>query len=218
MTKSIAIVAAALLLVVAAAAQDVPRAEVFLGYTYQRTNSATDVPAFSANGGGGQFVLNLGKWIGAVADLGATHNGNIGGYHLDTTMTHFLFGPRVPIRVHSRVTPYFQMLWGGVYASTSVNVRVPDDIASTLPPMAIPPMALPPRPGDAVSLRASAQQTAFAMTLGGGLDIKINKIVSFRPIGLDWYMTRLQNLRSMNDNNQHHIRYTTGFNFTLGAQ
>jgi hypothetical protein len=56
------------------------------------------------------------------------------------------------------------------------------------------------------------------MTLGGGLDIKINKYVSFRPIGLDWYMTRLQNLRSLEDHNQDNIRYTTGLNITWGAQ
>jgi hypothetical protein len=29
------------------------------------------------------------------------------------------------------------------------------------------------------------------MLLGGGLDMKINKRVTFRPIGADWYMTRL---------------------------
>ena len=76
------------------AAQDTPKAEVFLGYTYLRVNSASNVPAFSANGGGGQLVVNFGKWFGAVADIGAVHNGNIGGYHTDTTLTNFLFGPR----------------------------------------------------------------------------------------------------------------------------
>ena len=56
------------------------------------------------------------------------------------------------------------------------------------------------------------------MMAGGGLDISINKHVSFRPIGLDYYLTRLQNLRTQNDNNQNNLRYTTGFNFTFGAQ
>src|SRR5947208_3704187 len=31
-------------------------------------------------------------------------------------------------------------------------------------------------------------------------------------------MTRLQNVRSLNDNNQHNLRYTTGFNFTFGGE
>jgi hypothetical protein len=223
MKKSIAVLGAVLLFALAAAAQDTPTAEVFLGFTYSRMNSATDVPAFSANGGGGQFVYNFGKWIGAVADVGAVHNGNVGGYHLDTTLTNFMFGPRIPIRVHSRVTPYFHTLFGGVYGSTSAEVVVP---AGTV---IVPPVVNPLNSGTGtitvtgtntgpVSLRAVAQRTAFAMAVGGGLDIKINNIVSFRPIGLDYYLTRLQNLRSMNDNNQNNIRYTTGFNFTFGAR
>src|SRR5258706_7996810 len=102
MKRIIVVVGAVSLFAVAAAAQDVPKAETFLGFTYQRVNSATNIPAFSANGGSGEFVFNFGKWLGAVADLGAVHNGNVGGYHLDTTLTHFLFGPRIPIRVSSR--------------------------------------------------------------------------------------------------------------------
>ena len=55
-------------------------------------------------------------------------------------------------------------------------------------------------------------QTAFAMTAGGGLDISINKRVSFRPVALDYCLTRL------NNNNQNSLRYTTGFNFAFGAR
>src|SRR5206468_4906345 len=102
------------LFALAAAAQDLPKVEVFTGFTYTRVNSASNIPAFSANGGGGQLVVNLGKHFGLVTDIGAVHNGNIGGYHTDTTLTNFMFGPRIPIRVSRRVTPYFQGLFGGV--------------------------------------------------------------------------------------------------------
>ncbi len=64
---------------------------------------------------------------------------------------------------------------------------------------------------------AGAQQTAFAMT-AGGLDIRINKLLSFRPVALDYELTRLQNLRTAGDNIQNSLRYTTGFNFTFGAR
>lgn len=50
------LLALALMTCASSAAQDTPKAEIFLGYTYVRVNSATNVPAFSANGGGGQFV------------------------------------------------------------------------------------------------------------------------------------------------------------------
>ena len=48
-----------------------------------RTNTATNVLAFNANGGGGQFVYNFNNWISGVADLGAVHSGNIGAAQLD---------------------------------------------------------------------------------------------------------------------------------------
>jgi hypothetical protein len=210
--------AAALVLSVAGASgQDVPRIETFAGFTYMRANTESNVPAFSANGGGGQFVVNFNKWIGAVADFGAVHNGNIGGYHLDSTFVNYLFGPRIPIRKWSRVIPYGQVLFGGVRASSSALIQVPEDAVP--PPIAMPVSgSLAPREGRSVTARATTSQTAFAMTLGGGLDIKINKYVSFRPIGLDWYMTRLQDLRSLEDHNQDNIRYTAGLNITWGAQ
>ncbi len=222
MKKTIAALGAVSLFALTAAAQDTPKAETFLGYTYTRMNSATNVPAFSANGAGGQFVYNFGKWIGAVADLGAVHNGNVGGYHLDTTVTNFLFGPRIPLRISHRVTPYFQGLFGGVYAGTSAKIMVTPD--PTHPIVSPPPVAPTPYGAtganleNAVALRAVASQTAFAMAWGGGLDIKINNVASFRPIGLDYFMMRLQNLRSAGDNNQHCLRYTTGINFTFGAR
>jgi hypothetical protein len=212
------LLASILLTCAVGAAQDTPKAEVFLGYTYLRVNSASNVPAFSANGGGGQFVVNIGKWFGAVADVGSVHNGNIGGYHTDTTLTNFLFGPRIPIRVSHRVIPYFQTLFGGVYASSSVGITVPPGTV-VLPPAVTPVTSTAAtNAANAVALRAATQQTAFAMAVGGGLDIKLNRIVSFRPIGLDYFLTRLQNLRSANDNNQHDLRYTTGLNFTFGGE
>lgn len=215
MRKSFVITGVVLLCTIVASAQDVPRAETFLGYTYVRFNSATNVPAFSANGGSGQFAYNFNKWLGGVADLGAVHNGNISGVNLDNTMTNFLFGPRLSLH-HSKLRPYFQVLWGGVYQTASTR------ILAELPPGPSQPVFLPGQPvlpdNNAITARLSANQTAFAMTVGGGLDLKLSKHMSFRPIGVDYFMTRLQNLRTMGDNNQHNIRYTAGVNFTFGAQ
>ena len=170
------------------------------------------------NGGGGQFALNFNRWFGAVADLGAVHNGNISGYQVDTTITNFLLGPRFTIRKSSRVTPYFQILWGGVYAASSTAVPIPEG-TPTNPIVIPPPVAVTPHGGTGtIPLRATKDQTAFAMAVGGGLDIKISRVVSFRLIGLDYYLTRLQNYRSADDNNQHNLRYTTGLNFTFGGE
>ena len=178
--------------------------EAFLGYTYVRATSGTDLPTFVANGGGGQFAYNFNTWLGGVADLGAVHNGSISGLQIDRTNVNFLFGPRISLWF-PRLRPYFQFLFGGVYSTASTPV----DIVGATPPII---------PGEPVTARVGAQQTAFAMTAGGGLDIKINKYVMFRPIGLDYYKTRLQNLRAPGDNNQNNLRYTAGVNFIFGAR
>src|ERR1051326_4898848 len=204
----------ALCSLMAYAADDYPRVETFAGFTYMRANSATNVPAFSTNGGGGQLGVNFNKWVGFVMDIGAVHNGNISDQHLDTTLTNYLFGPRISLR-YSRIRPYFNVLFGGMRAATSINV---DAIPVVGQPIFLPGQTTPLPPNTPVSARAVHAQTAFAMTTGGGLDIKITRHVSFRPIGLDYLMTRLQNLRTAQDNNQHNLRYTTGFNFTFGGE
>ncbi len=212
MRNSLIVLIAVSLFAMAAAAQDVPRGEVYLGYTYVRLNEGpTNVPSVSANGGGGQVGFNFGKWVGLIADIGAVHNGNVGGYQLDTTLTNFLFGPRISFRSGSRWTPYFQSLFGGVYGATSYQITVPAGTPIVNPLIATTTTT-------AVTARIGASQTAFAMAVGGGLDVKASKAISYRLIGLDYYMTRLQSFRSGNDNNQNNLRLTTGFNFTFGAQ
>jgi hypothetical protein len=55
--KTCAVILVALLLTaLVTAAQEVPRMETFLGYTYLHVNSATNAPSFGANGGSGQFA------------------------------------------------------------------------------------------------------------------------------------------------------------------
>src|SRR5207245_5968424 len=121
----------------------------------------------------------------------------------------YLFGPRISFR-HSRLTPYFNVLFGGMHVGTSTAFS---GVPVATPAIFLPGSTTPIPPNTPVTGRLVASQTSFAMTTGGGLDIKINRHLSFRPIGLDYLMTRLQNYRTAQDNNQHNIRYTAGFNF-----
>ena len=196
-----------------ASAQDVPKFGAYIGYDYVRFNSAGYLPAFSANGAGTQLIVNFGPHFSALADLGAVHNGNIGGVHTDTTVTNFLFGPRFNVG-HGRVVPYFQILWGGVYAATSTQIEGVPVVAPVATPRGFPVII----PGQPITLRVNDSQTAFAMTAGGGLDIKLNKHLSFRPIGLDYYLTRLQNHLTGIDNNQSNLRYSVGLTFLFGGE
>jgi opacity protein-like surface antigen len=205
MRRGFLVICVLLLFAVVAAAQDLPKMEAFLGYSFVDFGKAAHIPKFHASGGSAQYVYNFNTWLGAVGDFGAVHSGSIGGGVADATFTNFLFGPRVSFQF-PRLRPYIQVLCGGVYATSSAGYNAI---------LANPGTGMPPNP---TTVQAGSSQTAFAMTAGGGLDIKINKHLMLRPLGLDYYMTRLQNLRTQGDNTQDNFRYTAGLVFTFGKQ
>ncbi|HEY2389571.1 MAG TPA: outer membrane beta-barrel protein [Candidatus Angelobacter sp.] len=191
-----------LLLATGAFAQDEPKFETYLGYSFTRVNSGINVPAFSANGGTGEIAFNFNKWLAAVGSFNAVHNGNISEFHVDQTLFGYMFGPRVNVRF-GRVTPFLETLFGATHDSRSF--RVPDTAIAV--------------GNTTVSQRFVNDATAFSMEFGGGLDLPITKHLAFRPIKFDYYMTRFQpvfieGLGNANRNrNQSNLIYGTGFNF-----
>ena len=207
MRKITMMFAAVLTFALVAAAEDVPQMETFLGYNYVRFNpNSRFFPSFNANGGGGQFVYNFNRWIGGVGDIGAVTNGSVGAFGIDTTVLNFVAGPRVTFRHHSRVTPFGQVLFGGAYSTASLPVaaiiRSPGIIL----------------PGSVVTARLHASNTGFAMFAGGGLDIKLGEHIAVRPVGADYYLTRLPSLLTGDTTNRNNFRYSAGVNFLFGAQ
>jgi hypothetical protein len=193
------------LFAVGAFAQDLPRTEVYLGYSFTRVNSALNVPAFSANGGLGEIAFNLNKMFGIVGSFNTVHNGNIHNLHVDQTAFGYMFGPRVNFRL-GKIVPFGEALWGATHDSRSFQVP------STL----ISPVTGQPA---SVSTRFVNSATAFSQEYGGGLDIPLGTHLAFRPIKLDYYMTRFQpvfipGLGNANRNrNQNNLIYSVGFNF-----
>ena len=101
-------------------AQDVPKADLFVGYSFLRANSAQTIPAFTANGGISTFGWNFGDHFAMEAELGGYHNGNINNKHIDTTTFSYLFGPRIAYGRSKTFDPYFHILWGGQHLTTSI--------------------------------------------------------------------------------------------------
>src|SRR5260370_25755137 len=91
------------------------------------------------DGGSGQVAVNFNKWVGFVMDMGAVHNGNISDRHIDTTVSNYLFGPRISLR-YSRVRPYFQTLFAGAHLGTSTSLN---PVVPPLPPQPSPPIFIP---------------------------------------------------------------------------
>ncbi len=193
--------------------QDTPKADLFLGYSFLRANSARNIPAFTMNGGAGTLGLNINNHVGLEFEFGGYHNGNIHGIESDTTYFTYLFGPRFSIGRSKKVDPYFHTLFGGVHVTSSIAQE-------NIPPTPAPPIAgsvTPPASG-----RFAASQDNFAMAIGGGLDIKLSHHVLFRPIQLDYVLTRLEDLglsgQPSRNRNQNNLRYAAGILFTFGGE
>ena len=61
----------------------------------------------------------------------------------------------------------------------------------------------------------SASNNAFAMALGGGVDLGITDHVAFRPIQLDYLRTQYQ-WQTLGINHQNSVRYEAGIVFVWG--
>jgi outer membrane immunogenic protein len=208
MKKLFAIGAGLLAFTFVAAAADIPEYETFLGYNFTRFSPDSGyVPSFNANGGSGQFVLNYWKGIGAVLDVGAVNKGDLNGQSIDTTVTHFLLGPRFAYHNSSRWTPFGEIMFGGSHVSTSTQVVAfpATNIFNPFFPVGSGP----------ITTRAVATRTGFAMMTGGGLDIKVNKNFAFRLFEADYYLTRPTNFFGQ-DVNKNNWRLATGINFMWG--
>jgi hypothetical protein len=189
-------------------AADVPKADLFMGYSFMRYNSAQNVQAFTANGGIGTFAWNFNSMLAFEAELGGYHNGNINNHEFDTTTFSYLFGPRFSWTRSHTVVPYLHALFGGQNAHTSIA-------ASSLPVV---------NPGPVPTGRVSRDQNGFAMAIGGGLDIRMGHGFSIRPIQADYYLTRFQAVDFSSftgpstNRNQHNFRYAAGILFNFGSK
>jgi hypothetical protein len=192
---------------VVAFGQATPKADLFVGYSFLRANSAREIPAFTMNGGVATLGFNVNRYVGFEAELGGYHNGNISDVQFDTTTLSYLFGPRFSIARNNKVYPYFHTLFGGMHLTTSIA-----------PQTVVTPAATPA----SSSGRYKASQDNFAMAIGGGLDIKVGRLVSIRPIQLDYVLTRFEDFgvsgQPAENRNQNHLRYAAGILFNFGGE
>jgi outer membrane immunogenic protein len=165
---------------VIANAQETPKVDVFAGYSYVRENPGPrSGDSFSLNGGSASVTYHLRDGVSAVADFGGYHNGNILGTGVDGTLSTYLFGPRISYRSYRHFTPFAEALFGVAHAGASIAGG------------------------------AHGSQNAFAMAIGGGVDYRINNRFSFRPLQVDYLMTRFP-AGTPNNQTQNNLRASTG--------
>ncbi len=189
----------AILLVCAPAsfAQDYSNWEFFIGYAHERANNGADRldargRAINANGTTSrvdfvservpyhgvttELVANVHRNVGLVANFSATFANTefvdtLSGRRFNARLSRYLLvgGPRFNWRNSSRAIPYAHALFG--VARYKANFR-DDDF--TCP---------------------DTNETAFAMALGAGLDIRANDRIDVRPIQVDYVPVFFDNRR-----------------------
>jgi len=179
MRKGCCLLGLVFLFAVAASAQETPRADVFLGYSYMRLNpgSASGFPSFNANGGSGSFAYNINRTFGVVGDFGGYHSGSFGGGNLYT----YLFGPRISYRGNNRFTPFAQVLFGGIHDGSGL-------------------------------LSQTASSNAFALSAGGGVDLKASDHWGIRLGQVEYLMSRFDTTGT-GRTTQNNLRVSTGVVF-----
>jgi opacity protein-like surface antigen len=175
MRKSAVLAVLLLLAAGSALAQDeFPRVETAPAFMFVRTpvNFGSFSESFNCAGGGGTFAYNVTKMVGIAADLGGCKYfgqtlPNLS-EKIDGSLFTYLFGPRITLRSSSRFRPFFLVNFGGA--------RLKFKCAS----------------GTGCS-GESFSTNAFAMTAGGGFDIKLNRKFALRPIQAEYLLTRFGN-------------------------
>ena len=66
---------------------------------------------------------------------------------------------------------------------------------------------------DASLLNTNNTQNAFAMTVGGGIDYRLNSHFSLRPAKVDYLLTRFDEANNNNKQTQNNLRVSTGIVF-----
>jgi hypothetical protein len=207
--RSVIVLGAALLFGTGAFAQDYPKVEVPVGYSYMRFNPENSdiVSGFSLNGGGGGVTVYVNHMFGIAAEFygygsltktftfPATPNSPcpIGcNVKADGNLFTYNVGPVFKYRAE-HFEPFVEALFGGAHSNTYQNL-------------------LKACQGTCVTTN-NPSNNAFAFIIGGGIDIPVTKNIAIRPAQFDFVLTRFGNSFTKGNQNQSNFRYNGGIVF-----
>jgi peptidoglycan-associated lipoprotein len=165
---------------ITASAQTTPSKDIGLEvagtFTYVHTNAPPGgCGCFSMFGGSGSGAYYAGRHFAFVGEFSTVTQDNVDGTNNRLTIASYLFGARVPVPLHhGRFVPYGQALVG---------------IAHDTGPVA--------------HLSGSLLYThnVIAASLGGGLDYRITRQITFRAAEVDYFPTGFPNNLGNRQNN-----------------
>jgi outer membrane protein OmpA-like peptidoglycan-associated protein/opacity protein-like surface antigen len=183
---------------------DTPRVELFGGYSFWRAAPISPGNRIAwTHGGSASVAYNLNDWLGLVADFAGFRVTRFGPAGTPTggivpasgNVFSYLAGPRFSYRKFNRITPFAQVLFGGAHAS-QVTLS---DCAAVCTPL--------------------SSENAFAMTAGGGLDLKVSRRLAIRVVQAEYLLTRFADDSANTGERivQNNVRLSTGIVFRFGS-
>ena len=179
MKKTLLLCAGLLMTGVCASAQDIPKVEIPIGFSFVNVHpNLSPITSFNVFGGGGQFDVNFGNYFGIKADfMGYTqgsglknqlHNDYDYTYSASGNVFTYMFGPQV--KKHTgMVQPFGEVLFGAAHTNAYAAIAQAASGSTT---------------------SGSGDNNGFALAAGGGIDFKVNKNFSLRPVEVDYLLTR----------------------------
>jgi len=205
--KWIAVIAFSLVVTLTAVAQEVPKFEVPVGFSFVNVHpDLSPITSFNIFGGGGGFVYNITPILGIKADFMGytqgsgvrqtlTNNGYTVAGQVSGNVFTYMFGPQ--FKKHSgKLQPFGQGLFGAAHSNAYAGIY--DSIHGIT--------------------TGSTNNNAFAMEFGGGLDIPVTKNIQLRPVEVDYLYTRFGVNGTSYTGNQNNFKYVAGVNFTFGSK
>jgi Outer membrane protein beta-barrel domain len=206
-----ALVAVVLLLGSTSYAQDQPKVEVSVDYSYIHANPQNNniIGTFSLNGGGGGGAFYFSKYIGIEAEFegygSLTHTINVpsgsavcpAGCVITAQGNLFTYnvGPILKYRT-KHFEPFAEAMFGGAHSNFYGNLFTGCEGTA-----------------GCVAASKSPSNNAFDFIIGGGIDIPLTKSIAFRPAQVDYILTRFGNGFTGGNNNQSNFRYQAGVTF-----
>jgi opacity protein-like surface antigen len=190
----------------AALAQEYPKIEIPVGYSYMRFNpeQSNTVSSFSLNGGGGGVTVYVTHSFGIAAEfngygsLTKTFSFPAGanspcptGCNVTAEANLFTYnvGPVFKYRSH-HFEPFAEALFGGAHSNVYGNLLKACQTACVT--------------------SGSPSNNAFDFALGGGIDIPVTKSFAIRPAQFDFVLTRFGNSFTTGNQNQSNFRFGAG--------
>jgi outer membrane immunogenic protein len=159
-------------------------------YDYVRANGPPgSCSCFSLNGGGAALVVPVtGSPFSVVGSIATTTGGGIGAQGYNLTLFTYTIG--------ARYTPYIKSRLFEPYGEVQIGaIRATGTLAST------------------PSAAGSNINSAFASTIGGGINLRTHRRIGFKLVDAEYLLTTYAN--GTNDH-QNNLRVSAGVTFSLG--